>query len=205
MEQSEISSFLEYIPPSQSDILLREWGFDLLREYFLIAHQLPATKNPVLELATGTGRMCAVLSCLFPSIITGDHSLRDLPRVKERVPHQFLHRIKFLQLDMEHLPFQTGLIHTNVCMNTLHETEHPITCLQELIRVTSCEGSLIAGDFNRTGFDIMQKIHESVYHNNHDEGTIRSSEIHEILYEAFTIVRIISTPLNTTYMASVKR
>lgn len=205
VEQNELTSFLEQIPPSQSDTLLRDWGFDLLREYFEIANYIPSTTDPVLELATGTGRMSAVLSCLFPSIVSGDISLKDIPRVLERIPKQFIDRITFLHLDMEHLPFPTGQFSTVVCINTLHETEHPMICLQELARVTSAEGILVTGDFSQTGFDMMQKIHETVYHNNHEEGSITSTDIQQFLQSAFTSVHTIHTPLNITYIASGKR
>jgi ubiquinone/menaquinone biosynthesis C-methylase UbiE len=205
VEQNEITSFLEHIPPSQSDVLLREWGFDLLREYFEIALHIPSTNDPVLELATGTGRMCAVLSSLFSSVVSGDRSLQDLPRVLERVPKHTINRITFLQLDMEHLPFPDGQFRTAVCINTLHETEHPIVCLQELVRVTSPEGILVTGDFSPTGFQVMQKIHETVYHNDHEEGSISSAEIEQFLQRAFTSVRIIPTPLNVSFIASGKR
>ena len=65
--------------------------------------------------------------------------------------------------------------------------------------------TLIVGDFNRTGFDVMQRIHESFYHDNHNEGTISSTEIHQILKETFHSIQIVSTPLNTTYIASGKQ
>lgn len=205
MNSTESEQYLHQIPLSQSDRLLQEWGHDLLREYFSIAELLLPTDHPVLELATGSGRMCAVLSCLFPSIVTGDLTLTDHPRVIERVPPAFLSRITFLQLDMEQLPFGTGEILSIVCMNTLHETEQPSVCLQELIRITHPDGRLIVGDFNRTGFDVMQRIHELVYHNDHNEGIISPEEIHRQLSRSFQSVRTIETPLNRTFLATHKR
>jgi ubiquinone/menaquinone biosynthesis C-methylase UbiE len=201
---TESELYLHQIPLSQSDRLLNEWGHDLLREYFSIAELLLPTNHPVLELATGSGRMCAVLSCLFPSVVTGDRTLTDHPRVIERVPPEFLRRITFLQFDMEQLPFGTGQIHSVVCMNTLHETEHPSACLQELVRITQPEGRLIVGDFNRTGFDVMQRIHELVYHNDHNEGDISPEEIHRHLSLSFQSVSTIETPLNRTFLATRK-
>ena len=200
-----IDSILQLIPRSQSDNLLSEWGYDLLREYFSIAEQLPRTASPPLELATGTGRMCAVLSSIFPWIITGDISLQEIPRVKQRVPAQFLNRIQYVQLDMEQLPFRSDSVQSIVCMNTLHEVTDPTVCLQEMIRIVRYEGTFAVGDFNRTGFDVMQKIHEQVYHNDHDEGVITHREIEAILSSAFQSIRIFTTTLNTTYFASHKR
>lgn len=201
----EIDSLHKNITPSQSDRLLREWGFDLVREYFLIAQHLPSSNAPVIELATGTGRMSAVLSCLFPNVITGDISLQDLPRTRERIPRQYLDRVQFLQLDMEHLPFKNHSVRSVVCINTFHEIKQPHGCLQELLRIVHPNGTLIAGDFNSTGFEMMQKIHETVYHNNHDEGSFSLQEIELHLSEAFNTIQTVMTPLNTSFVATNKR
>lgn len=199
-----IGDYLNLIPKSQSDLLLQEWGYDLVHEYFHIAEQLPATKHPVIELATGTGRMCAVLSCLHPNVISGDLSLKDLPRTQQRIPMQFSERVRFLQLDMEHLPFGTERMHTLVCMNTLHEVANPLICLHEMIRVMHPHGILAVGDFQREGYNAMQQIHNIVYHNEHDEGSISSDEIRMTLQASFHSVQSLSTQLNITYFASEK-
>ncbi len=200
----DIEPYLSLIPQSQSDQLLHGWGFDLLREYFVIAQQLSPTKSPIIELATGTGRMCATLSCIFPTIFSGDNSLTDLPRTYQRIPKQFAERVHYLQLNMENLPFRSDSISTLVCLNTMHEVSHPDVCLHEMIRVMNPNGTLVIGDFNRTGFDAMQKIHEIVYHNDHLEGSISTDKIKMVLTASFCSVRSVTTPLNTTYFASNK-
>lgn len=149
--------------------------------------------------------MCAILSCMVPLVISGDISLTDLPRTIQRIPGQFLERIHFLQLDMEKLPFRSGSIASLVCMNTMHEVDHPYECLAEIVRVMRSDGTVIIGDFNRTGFDVMQKIHETVYHNNHSEGCITMDEIERILSSSFHSIRPLASPLNISYVASHKR
>ncbi|MBW7888095.1 MAG: class I SAM-dependent methyltransferase [Bacteroidetes bacterium] len=195
---------LSHIQCSQSDLLLRSRGFNLTEEYAEIISRINAGSRTVLELATGTGRMSAVLSLFFPAVITGDISLCDHHRAVQRVPPECRKRISYLQLNMELLPFADDSIPFLICLNTLHETEHPAPCLREMIRVVSPEGILAVGDFNRTGFDEMQKIHEQVYHNNHSEGTISGEEISTALAEAFSSVTEISTPLNRTFIARNK-
>lgn len=201
----DIEPLLKEIIPSQSDKILHQLGFDLVREYFHIAQQISPAGSPVLELATGTGRMSAVLASLYSSVITGDISLSDLPRTLSRIPSQYSQRVSFLQLDMEQLPFRTGSIQSTFCLNTLHETEDPLSCLQEMVRIVHHNGHLVVGDFNRTGFDVMQKIHQTVYHNDHSEGTISNEEIKEILVRSFETIRTIITPLNITFVATQKR
>jgi ubiquinone/menaquinone biosynthesis C-methylase UbiE len=201
----DIDVLLHEIVPSHSDRILQENGFDLVREYFDLAHHLSPVRSPVIELATGTGRMIAVLSSLSIPVITGDISLTDQPRALARVPEQFQHHVRFLQLDMEHLPFRSDSLPAIVCLNTLHETEHPHDCLQEMIRSIHPSGELLVGDFNRTGYDMMQIVQRTVYHNDHSEGNITSDEIAEELRRKFDSVHTIATPLNTTFLASGKR
>jgi ubiquinone/menaquinone biosynthesis C-methylase UbiE len=196
---------LSSIPQSDSDRLLQSWGYDLVGEYQTIAGQIPVSRDPVLELATGTGRMCAVLSFSFPIILTGDISLEDLPKTIHRLPRHNAHRLSFLQLDMEHLPFRTDSLRTIVCMNTIHEVSEPRRCLQEMTRILHPKGRLIVGDFNPTGYDMMQKVHQTVYHNDHTTGSMSMPEVETIIRSSFTEVRICPTPLNITVFASGKK
>lgn len=196
---------LSSIPLSDSDRLLQSWGYDLVGEYAAIAGGIPVSHDPVIELATGTGRMCAVLSFSFPCIISGDISLNDLPKTLNRLPRQHAHRLTFVQLDMERLPFRTDSQRTIVCMNTMHEVAAPKRCLQEMIRVLHPEGRLIVGDFNQTGFDLMQKVHHTVYHNDHTTGSMSMQEVEQNIRSSFKEVQIQSTPLNITVFAYGKK
>jgi ubiquinone/menaquinone biosynthesis C-methylase UbiE len=203
--QSNIIPTHSTIPLSDSDRLLHSWGYDLVNEYFLIAEHIPTTDQPLLELATGTGRMCAVLSHTFPVMISGDITLDDLPRARQRIVYEFQDRIRFVQLDMEHLPFRSHSIHTVVCMNTLHEVTAPLRCIDEILRVLHPDGKCVIGDFTARGFAVMQKIHEQVYHNNHTEGIMPIHAAEEILRRYFCTVEPLSTPLNMTFIAQKKK
>ncbi len=196
---------LSSIPLSDSDRLLQSWGYDLVGEYATIAGLIPVSNDPVIELATGTGRMCAVLSFMFPVIVSGDISLIDLPKTQKRLPRQHTDRLSFIQMDMEHLPFRTNSIQTIVCMNTIHEVASPMHCLQEMIRALHPEGRLIVGDFNQTGFDQMQKVHQIIYHNDHTTGSMSMQEVEQNIRSSFKEVQIQSTPLNITIFACGKK
>lgn len=201
----ESDSYLESIPLSQSDQLLRSWGFDLTKEYFQIVTERSSRTPSVIELATGTGRMCAVLSGIFEVVVTGDITLHDHPRAQGRILPEFAHRVQFTVLDMEQLPFKDNSVPFLMCVNTLHEVDLPVQCLHEMIRVVGKGSELIVGDFNDLGFETMQRIHEIVYHNNHSTGTISLSTVEEMLSSSFTDVRTMETSLNTTFIASGKR
>lgn len=197
-------SYLTSIPLSDSDRLLHSWEFDLTKEYFSIAEEYKTASSVAFELATGTGRMPAVLSGLFPTVITGDLSLGDHARAVNRIPPANLDRMQFIQLNMESLPFRTNSIPLLFCLNTLHEVSHPKRCIEEMIRVIHPNGTLVIGDFNRTGFDAMQEIHRIVYKNDHNEGTITMQEVKQMLVGSFDSVKEVQTPLNRTLIASQK-
>lgn len=201
----DASDLLSTIPPSQSDLLLKEWGYDLLLEYDDIVRLSGAAGDDAVELATGSGRLAAVLACRFNSVVSGDISISDLPRVYQRIPPERLHNVRFLQLNMEQLPFANDSLPLLFCINTLHETEHPHRCLEEMIRCIHPVGTLVIGDFNRAGFDAMQRIHTIVYHNEHPEGSITSSEIEQILTAQFNTMQVLDTTLNRTFIVSGKR
>ncbi|MEW5798219.1 MAG: class I SAM-dependent methyltransferase [Bacteroidota bacterium] len=198
------NSFISPIPLSDSDRLLLSWGFDLTKEYFTIASRVQTVSSFVIELATGTGRMCAVLSGLFSTVITGDSSLIDHERAVKRIPPANLNRMQFIRLNMESLPFCTNAIPLLFCLNTLHEVAQPEQCLREMVRVIRPDGTLVIGDFNRTGFDAMREIHRIVYKNNHHEGNIDMARIREIVSESFHSVEDVATPMNDTIIASKK-
>lgn len=190
------------IPLSDSDRLLGTRGFDLLAEYNEIVRATGLPAGPVLELATGTGRMCAVLTHHYERVVTGDISLDGIPRVLQRVPTALLGRLAFLQLDMERLPFRDRSVPFILCVNTLHETAAPRRCLEEMLRVLKPGGVLAVGDFHEAGFDTMQWIHEEVYHNDHERGTMPIGDAEPMLRERGGSLRRLETALNTTFILS---
>ena len=63
------------IPPSATDTLLRSLGYSLIDEYLRVIQEASLSSGSnVLELATGSGRMTAVLTRLEYSVLTGDES-----------------------------------------------------------------------------------------------------------------------------------
>ena len=165
---------------------------------------MKTTSSVAVELATGSGRMCAVLSSVFETVISGDVSLNDHARAVTRIPLANLNHMQFVQLNMESLPFRTDSIPLLFCLNTLHEVSHPERCVKEMIRVIHPDGTLVLGDFNKTGFEVMQKIHKIVYKNDHNEGTISMEAMKEVLFRSFGSVNETEAPLNDTFIASKK-
>ena len=74
-----------------------------------------------------------------------------------------------------------------------------------MIRALHPEGRLIVGDFNQTGFDQMQKVHQIIYHNDHTTGSMSMQEVEQNIRSSFKEVQIQSTPLNITIFACGKK
>ena len=194
------------IPPSPSDELLRTWGYDLVDEYVQIVREasLPAGSE-VLELATGTGRMTAVLTRLGFRVRSGDLTNEKEEQVWQRVLPQFARNVELMMLDMRALPFKSGSVRTITCLNTLHELATPHECLEELLRVHDRSGVLVLGDFNDTGFEAMQNLHQTLHGNDHPRGLLKISEAEPVLRSHYSDVKIVLTPLNISLIASGKK
>jgi ubiquinone/menaquinone biosynthesis C-methylase UbiE len=201
-------SDLKYAPISlsESDELLKTWGYDLVEEYFSVARE--ASVDPgssVLEVATGTGRMTAVLTRLGCNVTTGDVTQEKAEQLWRRVTPAYAPQVKVMLLDLEKLPFTTGSVRTVFCMNTLHELANPHRCLEELLRIHDRSGTVVVGDFNETGFTAMQNVHQSIYKNDHPRGLMKITAVESILREHYSDVRVVLTPLNISLIATGKK
>jgi ubiquinone/menaquinone biosynthesis C-methylase UbiE len=160
---------------------------------------------PVLELACGTGRMSALLSRMGHVVLAGDIDLSRLPDVRRRLTEPFEQQVTFARLDMHRLPFRDHTVINLTCVNTLHEVREPTLCLRELIRILHHDATLLVAEFNDTGYTIMQRLHEHVYHNDHHRGSISHDEILSLLRASSGEVQTLETPLNRAYIVRRKR
>jgi ubiquinone/menaquinone biosynthesis C-methylase UbiE len=200
-----IEFIVDSIPPSKSDEVLRRWGYDLIAEYVQILQEAHFDcASPLLELATGSGRMAAVLSRLGFVVVTGDISHEKHADALGRLTEAFSDRANHLLLNMQSLPVPDGGIRNIVCLDTVHELEKPDLCLSELIRVHDPEGTIVLGDFNELGFEVMQRLHRTVYGNDHPRGFLKMAEMKSILQKSYDVIHEVVTPLNISYIATHK-
>jgi len=194
------------IPKSESDLLLREWGYDLLEEYFTMISAAGFPQNGlILDIATGSGRAVSTLTRLGHSVITGDHSLDSKSECEKRITESYLNKVKFIQLNLKQIPFTDDAIVNVVCINTLHELDDPFLCLKEICRIHSTAGKLLIADFNAEGFDVMDKLHIIRERGLHPRCKISSEGIKKNLVEAYFNVEEINTKLNNGFIVSRKR
>ena len=202
----DISKLIESISLTESDKLLQSWGYNLAAEYFeILSHASLDNNEPILELATGTGRMSAVLTRLGYDVVTGDVSVDDKDKAKMRIGKEYLSRVKFLTLNMESLTFNNSSFSSVISMNTFHHLDNPDVCIKELIRVHSAHNSLIVGDFNETGFSELQKVHQILYGNDHPRGKMNIEKLIPVLEKDYYEVKEINTQLNVTLIAKIKK
>ncbi|MBA4312358.1 MAG: hypothetical protein C0417_06985 [Chlorobiaceae bacterium] len=202
----DFSKLIASISLTDSDKLLQGWGYNLAAEYYeILSHATLDTHQPILELATGTGRMSAVLTRLGCDVVTGDVSTEDRKNAELRITKEYLHKVKLLTIDMESLPFDNGSFPSVISMNTFHHLEHPEVCLNELIRVHSGKNSLIIGDFNETGFAELQKVYQILYKKDHPQGKMTLDKLKPLLETDYHEVKEIHTQLNVTLIASGKK
>ncbi|MCX6150603.1 MAG: class I SAM-dependent methyltransferase [Ignavibacteriales bacterium] len=194
------------IPKSESDLLLKSWGYDLIDDYFqMITEAGFPHNNIILDVATGTGRAASVLSRLDFQVLTGDYSLDKKIEAETRITEEYLCEVEFLKLNLENIPFEDNSIENIVCINTLHELENPLLSISEIIRIHSTKGILLVADFNSEGFDVLDKLHTTQFGKLHPRGKISLNELENILKNKYSVIKKVETQLNTAYIVQKKR
>ncbi len=202
----DVDQIIRSVPASGTDVQLRERGYDLLEEYLRIIQAAGFDPMlPVLELASGPGRAAALLSRLGYRIITGDITLEKEADMRHRMTPAFEHLLTACRLDMLHLPFRDNVVHSILCVNTIHELHDPRRCVDELVRIHQPDGTLVLSDFNEEGFDLMQAIHLEVHGKDHYRGAVDLSELLPHLRTRYDRIATIDTPLNRSYILRRKR
>ena len=194
------------IPKSESDLLLFDWGYDLMEEYFRMVSSADFTPNSlVLDIATGTGRAASTLTRMGYYVITGDYNFDSKIESERRITDAYLTKVKYVRLNLEKIPFPDNAVENIVCLNTLHELDDPFLCLEEIIRINAKKGKLLIADFNSEGFEVMDKLHTVRKGELHSRGKISSEEIKNILVDNYSAIKEINTQLNRGFIAGGNR
>ena len=193
------------IPKSESDLLLFDLGYDLMEEYFRMISAADFPPNSlVLDVATGTGRAASTLTRMGYYVITGDYNFDAKADSEKRITEAYLNKVKYVQLNLEKIPFLDNSVENIVCLNTLHEIDNPFLCLEEIIRINTKKGKLLIADFNSEGFEVMDKLHTVRKGELHPRGKISSEKIKNILADIYSDIKEINTKLNNGFIVSEK-
>jgi len=195
---------LEY-SKNQTDVLLNDVGYDLLEECRQAVTIAGIDRDaPVLDVATGSGRMASVLSEFGHVVYSGDISCDAFLKVRDRLGGLVDRRMAFVLLDAAEMPFLDESFRAIVCANALHEMREPKAVLSEMIRLCSRNGRLIVTDFNDKGFEMMAQVHLQTHGREHSRGSITADEISHNLSLHFADVQHHSLALNHLWIASGK-
>ncbi len=197
---------LKSIAPSDSDSMLETMGYDLRKEYLQMVEAAKFNSDfPVLDIATGSGRMTSILSRFKYQIISGDITDEQREKALERITPEFEHYVKFIYLNTEDIPFEDDSISNLMCANTLHHLEKPELSIYNLIKIMKPSGKLVLSDFNDHGFDILDKVHLATKGSNHESGLMKMEEAVKLLKSSFDKVEILNTDLNITAITTNKK
>ena len=193
------------IPKIESDLLLYEWGYDLMEEYFQLINTADFPKNDfILDIETGTGRAASILSRLGYNVITGDYNINLKSESEIRITKEYLNQVSYARLNLEKIPFVNNSVNNIVFINTLHELENPTLCLEEILRIHSGKGKLLIADFNSEGFDVLDKSHIIRFNKLHTRGKIIFEEVKTFLSKYYHQITEVNTKLNYGFIANRK-
>lgn len=192
-------------PITVVDRFLKDNGYCLLDEDIEAVKSSNVSKDyPVLDIATGNGRMAFVLASLGFTTITGDISSEVLTRAINRVAEFFPGKLSFTILDALSLPYPDGSFHGITSANALHELSNPMKMIQEMTRVCNQDGTILVLDFNENGFDMISKAHLNIQNKKHRRGSANYDEIDAYLRNHFREVDFYKLPLNNYWVAHQK-
>lgn len=195
----------ESYPRTESDKKLNELGYDLLDEN-REAVRLAGFKQcePVLDIATGSGRMLLALVEAGYHVVSGDISEDVVRGTRERLGGLVHGEAEFRVLDATHMDFENDGIESVVTANAMHHMEDPRRVLEEMARVLKPNGKLLLVEFNARGFDVIGQIHHEVHGGIHERGHISAREIDDFLRAQFKTVERHDLKLNSVWIASHK-
>ncbi len=101
----------------------------------------------VLDVASGVGAVAELIAPMARSVTCVDRNARVISRGQARLSH--LPQVRFVQADMQELPFPEGHFDQAIAMSALCFSVHPEGLVQELFRVIRPGGTLVGITLNR--------------------------------------------------------
>ncbi len=182
---------------SESDNLLLSWGYDLWDEYVKIINFANIPNNSIiLEFGTGSGRALTILNQLGYNVVSIDYDGTQIAKAKAKLDEINANNYIIIQNNFFDLNIPENSVEFIICGNVLHETEQAKELLFLMLRLLKRGGNLLLWDFNNKGFEIMNKLHNVIYKNNHNEGNLRINDVLEIIAKDSFVIKKFYTELN---------
>lgn len=193
-------------PGTRTDQELRARGHDLMEEYTRAVGLAAFPPHaPVLDIATGTGRMVWVLATAGHRVVTADSDPEVVRLAREGVGRLVGDDVAFRVLDASHLDLPDAAFRCIVVADALHHMDEPEAVLSELARVLEPRGRLLVVEFNEQGFRVMDEVHRAVHGRPHPDGRLSSGDLCEALHARFERVEHEVLPLHHVWVATGRR
>ena len=139
----------------------KKFGFDHEKARDnIIQNMLHHDIKNILEIGTGKGYLTKELAKKFNHVITIDKDKNSQKIALLNAAYaQVTERIDFETADAEKLDYADYSFDAVISAFTFHHLKEPFKAIDEMIRVT--KGLLIISDFNKNGFAILDKAHQS--------------------------------------------
>lgn len=142
--------------------LYKSFGYDIEEERRFIFEKSKPISGNILEVGTGKGHFAFELARAGHSFISIDVSREEQDIAMLNIEHAGLSdKVIFKIENAEALSFKDSDFDVIFSINTVHHFKEPFKVMDELTRVIKSGGKIVLGDFNKEGFKMMDKIHES--------------------------------------------
>jgi len=131
---------------SRYDLAARVFG----RSYPAVRRALSrdlAGRQRALELASGTGQFTAAIAEAVDSVVATDVSVEMVERLRAEVLAQGVENVSVRRTSAYEIDADDQSFDAVVCANALHVMERPRDALQEIRRVVSTQGVIVAPTF----------------------------------------------------------
>jgi len=174
MDQQIIENHKKYIYRVN---LFQRFGYDIAKERDFIIEKAQPIEGKILEVGTGKGYLAVALAQKGYHFTTVDISEEEQSFAKMNIQYiNLLDNVNFIVDDAENLKFKDSSFDVCFGINLVHHLSQPLKVIDEIIRVTAPGGKIVIGDFNREGFSVVEKIHESEG-SKHDSGLCTLNEV----------------------------
>ncbi len=188
---------IEKILSERDALLIREYGVALDFAGF-------DTRNSVLDVATGSGRMLLQLLQRGCSVVSGDINSEALDKARQRLG-ELADKPTLVIMDAHNLEFDNSSFQSVTFANAIHEIDSPRDALDEIARVMTDDGKLLVIEFNSHGFDIMDHNHKLLGKEMHPRGEMTTEEIDSYLHFLFDDVKTRESSITHAWIASGKK
>ncbi|MCK5216020.1 MAG: class I SAM-dependent methyltransferase [Candidatus Omnitrophica bacterium] len=148
--------------------LFQRFGYDIAKERDFIIEKAQPIEGKILEIGTGKGYFTVALAQKGFHFTTVDISEEEQNFAKMNIQYSGLQEpVNFVVADAHKLDFPDERFDISFGINLMHHLDRPLKVIDEFLRVTASGGKVVISDFNREGFSIVEKIHQSEGRHHH--------------------------------------